>query len=53
MSWYPDIETSFGENMEFLYRNTQYELVPDIETTIGGIVEFLYTNTEYEVDARY
>ena len=53
MSWYPDIETSFGENMEFLYRNTEYELVPDIETSFRENMEFLSTNTEYELVARY
>ena len=53
MTWSPDIETSFGENVEFLYTNTEYELVPDIETTFRENMEFLYTNTQYELVARY
>ena len=53
MSWSPDIETSFNENVECLYKNTEYEVSPDIKSTLRENVEFLNKNTEYELVTRY
>ena len=53
MRWCPDIDTSFSDNVEFLYKNTEYKVSPDIESSLIENVEFLHKNTEYELVTRY
>ena len=53
MSWSPDIETSFSDNVESLHKNTEYEVSPEIEISLRENMEFLHKNTEYELVTRY
>ena len=53
MSWSPDIVTNFRDNVEFLYKNTEYQVSPDIESSLRENMEFLHKNTEYELVSRY
>ena len=53
MRWWPDIKTSFSDNVKSLYKNNEYEVVPDMDTSFSDSVECVYKNTEYEVVTRY
>ena len=47
------METSFSDNLESLYRKTEYEVVTRYGDHFSENVESLYKNTEYEVVTRY
>ena len=53
MSWSPDIETSFSDTVECLYKKTEFEVVTRYGDHFSENVESLYKNTEYEVVTRY
>ena len=47
------METSFSDNLESLYRNTEYETVTRYRDSFSDNVESLYKKTEYEVVTGY
>ena len=47
MGWSTDTETSCGDIVQFLSKNSQYGWSHDIDTSLSDNVEFLCKNTEY------
>ena len=47
------METTFSDNLESLYKNTEYEAVTRYADSFSDNFESLYKNTEYEVVTRY
>ena len=47
------METTFSDNLESLYKNTEYEAVTRYGDSFSDNMESLYKNTEYEVVTRY
>ena len=42
------METSFSDNLESLYKNTEYEAVTRYGDSFSDNMESIYKNTEYE-----
>ena len=53
MKWSPDMQTSFSDTLESLYKNAEYEVVTRYGDSLIDNVESLYKKTEYEVVTRY